>query len=82
MQTETNSILTLENRKKLTLTGVTSLDSFSDREIVLKVGSAKLRIGGERLKVLAFSEGTGNFAASGDIRSLRYGEKNLASIFR
>lgn len=67
------SLLTLEQQKKLTLTGVTSVDAFSDTSITLNIGGVKAVISGTRLKVVAFSEGSGNFAATGEFVSIRYG---------
>lgn len=81
MQDETNSLLTLENRSKLTMTGVESVDAFSDKCIRLTVSGVKLSIEGEKLKILSFSEGSGNFAASGEIAALRYGRGGKRSIF-
>ena len=66
------STLTLENQSRLTLTGVERVDSFSERLIALTVNGGKLKIEGTKLKVLAFSEGSGNFSASGSIESIRY----------
>ncbi len=66
------SILTLENRSRLTLTGVGKVDAFSERSILLTVGGQKMRIDGSGLKVLSFSEGSGSFAASGQIDAVRY----------
>ena len=54
MQDETNSLLTLENRSKLTMTGVESVDAFSDKCIRLTVSGVKLAIEGEKLKILSF----------------------------
>lgn len=81
MQDETNSLLTLENRSKLTMTGVESVDGFSDKCIRLTVSGIKLSIEGEKLKILSFSEGSGNFTASGEVSSLRYGRGGKRSIF-
>ena len=85
MQTPSKqSILTLEDRAKLSLTGVEKVDSFSDRLIRLTVSGKKVRIEGSRLKVLAFSEGSGNFMAAGVVDAVRFGvdAKGLSSIFR
>ena len=57
------------------MTCVSSVDAFSDSAISLTVSGKKVQIAGSRLKVLAFSEGTGNFAASGEIVSVKYGAK-------
>ena len=66
------SVVTLENRNKLTMTGVERVDAFSDRSILLTAAGGKVRIEGSGLKVLAFSEGSGNFAASGIVESIRF----------
>lgn len=79
---ETNSILTLEQRKKLTLTGVESVDAFSEARIILTVSGSKVTIEGQRLKVLSFSQGTGSFSASGEVRSVRYGGAKALSLFK
>ena len=73
MQSETKqSILTLENQNKLTFSGVERVDAFSDRAIVLTVNGKRVRIEGSKLRVLAFSEGSGNFSASGTVDGVRY----------
>ena len=81
MPEERNSTLTLEDRRKISLTGVESVDAFSDKCIRLTVSGIKLSIEGEKLKILSFSEGSGNFAASGEVSSLRYGRGGKRSIF-
>ena len=72
---ENQSILTVEQRKKISMTCVESVDSFSETRILLTVGGQKVTIDGDKLKILAFSQGSGNFAASGEVRALRYGTK-------
>ena len=78
------SILTLENQSRLALTGVERVDSFSDREIRLTVGGKKARIEGSKLKVLSFSEGSGNFTASGNVGSIRFSQtvKGVSHLFK
>lgn len=76
MQEFKESILTLEQQKRLSFSGVSSVDAFSESEIRLTVNGKKVRIGGARLKVLSFSEGSGNFTASGEIVSIRFGAGN------
>lgn len=73
MQTETKqSILTLENQSRITMTGVERVDTFSERMILLTVNGKRVRIEGSKLRVLAFSEGSGNFSASGTVDAIRY----------
>ncbi len=76
MQEVKTSILTLEQQKRLSLSGVSSVDAFTESEIRLTVNGKKVRIGGSKLKVLSFSEGTGNFTASGEVVSIRFGAGN------
>ena len=83
METNQKSILTVEQQSKLTLTGVSSVDAFSDTSILLTVAGKRVQVAGAHLKVLAFSEGTGNFAANGEIYSVKYGAKNaLRKLFK
>ncbi len=78
------SILTLESQSRLTMTGVERVDAFSDREIRLTVNGRRVRIEGSKLKVLSFSEGSGNFTASGSVDSVRFtqGAKGISHLFK
>ena len=77
------SILTIEQRKKISMTCVDSVDAFSETRILLTVAGQKVTLEGTGLKILAFSRGSGNFAASGEVRSLRYGGgKILARLLK
>lgn len=73
MQNESGSVLTVEQQKKISLTGVESVDGFSDTEIRMTVAGKKMRIAGSNLKVLSFSKGSGAFSAIGEVSSIRYG---------
>lgn len=55
------------------MTGVSSVDAFSESGITLTVNGQRVQIAGAKLKVLAFSEGSGNFTASGEVFSVKYG---------
>lgn len=79
-----SSILTVERPGKLTMSGVSSVDAFSESQIVLTVGGRKVRIEGKGLKVLAFSEGSGNFVAGGEVLSVRFHAERggLKKLFR
>ena len=73
MQTESKqSVLTLENQSKLTMTGVERVEAFSERLILLTVNGKKVRVEGSKLRVLAFSEGSGNFSAGGTVDAVRF----------
>ena len=73
MQEANKSILTVEMQKKITMTGVDSVDGFSETEIRLTVGGKRVRISGSKLKVTAFSQGSGNFTATGEVARVQYG---------
>lgn len=86
MQQETrSSILTIEQQSKITMTGVDSVDSFSDMSIQLTVNGKRVQITGTKLKVIAFASGSGNFSATGEVKEVRYGGakgKFFARLFK
>lgn len=67
------SVLTIEQQKRITFSGVESVEAFSPTCILLTVLKKKVRIEGNNLKVLSFSQGSGNFLASGEVTSVRFG---------
>ena len=73
MQEVRQSVLTIEMQSRISLTGVDSVDAFSESAITLTVNGKRVVITGAKLKVLAFSQGTGNFSASGEVTSVKYG---------
>ncbi len=80
MQDIKQSVLTIEQEKKITMTGVSSVDAFSETSIVLTVNGKRVHFAGAHLKVLAFSEGTGNFSASGEVYSVKFGGAKGGSL--
>ncbi len=83
-QANVQSVLTVEQQSKITMTGVNSVDAFSDGNILLTVNGKRVRISGSKLKVLSFSNGSGNFTASGEVTQIRYGgaAKLLSRFFK
>lgn len=81
---DNQSILTIEQRKKISMTCVESVDAFSEEKILLTVAGQRVSIEGSKLKVLSFSQGSGSFAASGEVRSVRYGSSKgkLSSLLK
>ena len=73
MQEVRQSVLTIEMQSRISMTGVDSVDAFSESAITLTVNGKRVVISGAKLKVLAFSQGTGNFSASGEVTSVKYG---------
>ncbi len=68
--------LILENRKLLTLSAVTDIDRFDEREIVLYTKLGELTITGRELHINTISIEKGELAVEGDIWSIRYGDKD------
>ena len=65
----------IEQRKKITLTAVISVDSFTDKQILLTLDVCRAQISGDGLKIVNFSKSNGNFAAVGKIGGIRFAAK-------
>lgn len=79
--------LVLDNRKKLKLTGVSDVESFSDSVIVADTCMGKLTVKGEALKISRLNIDDGELAVDGKISALEYTKKKekggfFESIFR
>ncbi len=66
----------LENRCKLLLTGVTDIDSFDDRTIILFTQLGELTVLGHNLHMNALSLESGEVSVEGDIQAMRYGDRD------
>jgi len=82
--------LVLAERERLTLDGVTHVESFDDREIVLETDLGGLIIQGEDLHIKELNLETGNLLVMGYVDSIEYlgeslskrGKGFLARLFR
>ncbi len=88
IQKNTHNII-MENRENLTLSGVTDVDSFDERCIVLYTQLGELVIRGRDLHINSMSVETGDMTIDGEIWSLNYGDKDkkgatsfLGKLFR
>ncbi|MCI7442045.1 MAG: sporulation protein YabP [Clostridium sp.] len=72
-----NSNLALENRKKLSLSGVEEIVSFQDEKISLNTILGNLIIRGSNLKMSKLDVQSGEVIISGVISSMIYSEKNV-----
>ncbi len=70
--------LTVENCKRITATEITSVDSFSDKQMVLSYPNGRIVVQGSGMKIVNFSKSTGAFAAVGDIYGARYIQKGAS----
>ncbi|MDD6214367.1 MAG: sporulation protein YabP [Firmicutes bacterium] len=83
METEKNQMLTLDSRKRLTLTLVENVESFSDEEVVLKTALGGMTIKGSSLKIEDLSVQNGNIVVSGKIDKMDFVEiKEKHSFFQ
>lgn len=71
--------LILENRKKLTLSGVTDVDNFDEKSIILYTNLGELTVTGKNLHVNEISLETGEMSIDGDIWAITYGDKDRKS---
>ena len=67
---EQNQQLTLDNRKKIKVTGVSEVENFSDNAIEIDTCLGKLTIKGENLKISKLNIEDGELAVDGKINSL------------
>lgn len=83
--------LTIEQQKRLTASGVLSVDGFSLQQINATLqaaapnsakGGTKLQILGENLKILSFSKTTGTLSIDGHIHTVKYAQKKQPFIKR
>ncbi len=71
-----NHNLILENRKTLSISGITDVDSFDEKEISLYTKLGELIIKGRDLHIDTMSVETGDMTITGDIWALIYGDKD------
>lgn len=64
--------LVLEERKKLTATGVSNVDSFDEQTIVAYTNLGELTIRGQGLKINRLNIETGELTVDGEINSMTY----------
>lgn len=69
--------ITLENRKKLTLTGVEEVISFDDEKILLNTKLGFLTIKGSELKMNKLDVQNGDVIIIGNIASIVYSSKEV-----
>ena len=69
--------LVLENREKLSISGVLDVLSFDDQVVVVETELGLLNVKGDNLRINKLSIDTSEVVVEGDIFSLNYSEKNL-----
>ena len=81
---ENKHIVTIEQRKNITVSAVESVVAFSEVKIVLALlGGEKMCVVGTGLKIIGFSKASGAFSAEGSVTGISYGGKSIMSkIFK
>ncbi len=77
--------LLLENKKRLSMTGVTNVDGFSEQSLKLTVRQERVIISGENIKITSYNKETGALIADGDFFEIKYSIKRqpaLKKLFR
>lgn len=75
--------LSLDNRERLSLTGVTDVDEFNEQEILVICDTDELRVKGELLHIEELSIDTGVLVITGKIISLAYSQRlSTSSVFK
>ena len=62
----------LENRKKLSMTEVKSVDGFTEQLLNVSLKDVKVKITGENIKISAYNKDSGNLVAEGNFKEIRY----------
>lgn len=74
--------LILENRKMLTATGVSNVDSFNEQEIVAYTDLGELIVRGNKLHINKLNIETGELTIDGEVVSLTYsGNQSSGGFF-
>ncbi len=69
--------IVLENREKLSISGVLDVLSFDDQIVLIETELGLLTIKGENLRINKLSIDTSEVIVEGDINSLGYNDKDL-----
>lgn len=76
LQPKTNHSIIMENRRTMNISGITDVDSFDEKTIVLFTQLGELTIKGRELHIDSMSVETGDMVITGDIWSAVYGDRD------
>lgn len=77
MSTTVIQNLVLENREKLSISGVLDVLSFDDQVVIVETELGLLNVKGDNLRINKLSIDTSEVVVEGEICNLAYSEKNL-----
>lgn len=66
----------MEDRKKLTVSGVSDVDSFDDTTVVIYTDMGELTVKGDNLHISGLSIETGDMTLTGNIYGMMYTDDN------
>ena len=69
--------LVLENREKLSISGVLDVLSFDDQVVIVETDLGLLNVKGENLKINKLSIDTSEVVIEGEISSMAYSDKEI-----
>lgn len=74
-----NQNIILENREKLSISGVEQVDSFNENTITVLTNRGLLTIKGESLNISKLNLDDGNVIIEGSVTSMVYSDKGISS---
>ncbi len=77
--------LELVGRSRLSMSGVESVDGFSEQGLNLTVSGVKVKITGEKIKISSYNKSCGTLTAEGLVSEIKYNAKKvpfLKKIFK
>lgn len=72
--------VTLEGRKKLTMTCVEAVDAFTAQRLMLTIAGKSVSVSGEGIKITAFNKASGSLTAEGSFSEIRYNASKVPLI--
>ena len=80
MQENYQHSVVIEQRKRISVSGVESVAAFSEVKIILALdGGERIHVAGSGLKITGFSKTSGQFTAEGSVSGVSYGGKSFAA---
>ena len=73
-ETIINQKILLEDKKRLSMTGVETVDGFTENQLKLTVQKNKVEIKGENIKITAFNKASGTLLAEGVFNEIKFGK--------
>lgn len=73
--------LVIENRKKVTMTGIIDVESFDEETIIAQSECGEILIKGRNLKISRLSVESGDMSVEGDVDAVSYSEGKLKGNF-